>query len=433
VFVGSIPQDLRGLLAELAPAWRGRPIYVGCSGNFVVERVLASVGVLDLHSNDISLYSCVLGAHLAATPCPVGLLPDTPYQWMAPYVEPGGVSLIAHLLIAMEYAKFLDRVEPYHRRMAAAYVADWPRLHAKTVDRVKAAIDALRITSFFAGDVVDHIGHAPPDAVVISFPPTYSGGYERLYKKFKSIFAWTPPSYTEFTPERFAALTARMQEQPDWVTLRDEAVPELTPSCIGSFQPTPRSKTVFVYAGTGHARVSIPAQKTEPIPMARLEGVASGPLRIVRLSAGQMNLLRSEYLATGIAPAGAQVNLGIVVGDRLAGACGFSLPTLLGGWCDAYQMSDFSVRPTIYTRLSKLVLAAILTHDVKLVLEQAFSRRITTIGTTAFTQKAVSMKYRGLWTLYSRKEGGLNYIANAGRWSCAEALHWWSTQHGATR
>lgn len=36
MFIGAIPADLRAILAEMAPAWRDRPIYVGASGNFTM-------------------------------------------------------------------------------------------------------------------------------------------------------------------------------------------------------------------------------------------------------------------------------------------------------------------------------------------------------------------------------------------------------------
>lgn len=37
MFVGSINADLRSILAGLAPAWRGLPVFVGWSGNFAAE------------------------------------------------------------------------------------------------------------------------------------------------------------------------------------------------------------------------------------------------------------------------------------------------------------------------------------------------------------------------------------------------------------
>ena len=56
MFIGAINSQLRSILAGFR-ALQDRPVYVGCSGNFTVERVLTSKGVKELHSNDVSLYS----------------------------------------------------------------------------------------------------------------------------------------------------------------------------------------------------------------------------------------------------------------------------------------------------------------------------------------------------------------------------------------
>lgn len=173
----------------------------------------------------------------------------------------------------------------------------------------------------------------------------------------------------------------------------------------------------------------------EHLPIGRLEGEGRGPLRLVRLSAGQMTTLRSEYLAVGITPAAAQLNLGVVWGDRLVGAIAMSQPqTGRGDWCHAYQLSDFSIRPTVYKRLSKLVLAAAVSKEMQAILQQSFNRRVTRIGTTAFTTKPVSAKYRGeMFKLHNRKDGALNYVGEAGRWSLADGLKWWLRVHSHER
>jgi hypothetical protein len=39
-FSGAINEDIRSLLSTMAPAWKGKAIYVGRSGNFTVKRIL---------------------------------------------------------------------------------------------------------------------------------------------------------------------------------------------------------------------------------------------------------------------------------------------------------------------------------------------------------------------------------------------------------
>ena len=41
MFIGSINRYMRAVLEQAAAGWKNRPIYVACSGNFTVERILA--------------------------------------------------------------------------------------------------------------------------------------------------------------------------------------------------------------------------------------------------------------------------------------------------------------------------------------------------------------------------------------------------------
>jgi hypothetical protein len=41
--IGAINEDIRLLLSTIAPAWKGKAIYVGRSGNFPVERIISRV------------------------------------------------------------------------------------------------------------------------------------------------------------------------------------------------------------------------------------------------------------------------------------------------------------------------------------------------------------------------------------------------------
>jgi hypothetical protein len=88
-------------------------------------------------------------------------------------------------------------------------------------------------------------------------------------------------------------------------------------------------------------------------------------------------------------------------------------------------MTDFAIRPSIYPRLSKLILTCMLSHEAKALMEQAVGKRVLNVGTTAFTDNSTSMKYRGLLEVYNRKEGAVNYIGKTGRWTLAKGLEQW--------
>lgn len=216
-----------------------------------------------------------------------------------------------------------------------------------------------------------------------------SSGYERLYRHIDDTFEWDAPTYETFTPDRFRYLLDVMQSKTTWVTMRDEPLDGLP--LIGRFQAGPHMKPVFVYAGDrGHVRVTGVNQKTEVVPYPRLSGPIVPPIRIVYLTGAQLNTLRSLYLSASIIPSGAQVNLAVVdARNALIGAFSFNHPLMLGAVGDMYAMSDFAIHPAPYRRLAKLVVAAMLSHEVRAVLEQRFNQRVRTIGTTAFTKKPV--------------------------------------------
>lgn len=431
MFTGAINADVRAMLAEVAPQWAGRAVYVGCSGNFTVERILADVGIAKIHGCDVSLYSCALGTTLAGHPMTV-TVKDERFAWMAPYLTPG-LDTVVTLLMSLEYLRFVDRDEPYHARMRALYEDRWETLHSQSLKKVEKLVEGVVLASYTPGDVLDFVAAVPEDGVVVTFPPTYASGYEKLYAKLDDTFAWDAPDYPTFDDDRFALLMQALTEKAGWMTMRDHEVPLLADHLVGKAQTTAGAKPVFVYASRDGCRLTTVQQKVEPVPMPRAEGPLTGDLALVRLTGGQLNHLRSQYLSVGITPAGAQVVLGVTVGGQLIGVLAFSTSMYSGQFSDAYMMTDLAVAPTPYKRLSKLVLAVACSTEVRDVLVQSFNTRIRVIGTTAFTKKATSMKYRGLFEQYSKKDDAINYVAHAGRWSMAEGYEWWKQRHSQQR
>jgi hypothetical protein len=76
-----------------------------------------------------------------------------------------------------------------------------------------------------------------------------------------------------------------------------------------------------------------------------------------------------------------------------------------------------------------LILAAVVSKEVQADLEQWLCARVKTIGTTAFTDRPISMKYRGIFEVHNRSEGKVNYIGPAGQWSLQEGYAWWRANH----
>lgn len=428
MFIGAINQPLRQVLKEMAQSWPpSTPVYVGCSGNFTVERLLSQEGIQHVISNDISMYSCAIGQLLTGQRFEIGIKRQD-MEWLTEYLA-SGEATVATLLLCSEYLNFIDRDTPYHRRMSRHYEANFANLHAKTMERVSRALDGVRIDCFYPLDVADFAEQIVPDtgAVFITFPPTYKGGYERLYKKIDEIFDWQPPTYHVFDSEAFERLTDIMTRKERWVTMRDEPIIDLQDSLKAVLQTSLHSKSVYVYAGEGTSRVVLPRQKIGALNIERLEGEVQWPITFQKITQDQMNLLRSEYLSKSILPASSDINLALLSGGRLFGAVAFSRGRYERN--RVYMMTDFAIQPTVQKRLSKLVLAVALSSELRTYLECKMNMRITKVITTAFTDKPVSMKYRGLFEILNRKEGMINYQADAGKWTLREAFEWWNSKH----
>lgn len=432
MFLGSINSELRSILAEMAPKWKGLPVYVGCSGNFTVERILALAGVKEIHGNDVSLYSCMLGRYLAGEPTPVRLK-VADMEWVEPFLD-APVNAIAAVMLLQRMMEFYGRNTPYHHRMMRVYTVRFPDLHRETVDRVKKALEGVKLQSFCAGDVAEWMEGVPNDAVAVSFPPTYRQGYERLYAKLMEVLDWDAPSYTIFDEARLTTLLESMTTKAHWVIARDMVIPSLAPFCRGLVQTGMRSKPVYVYSDHGSSRRTGPEQKVELLDCDRLgvdeEIPKDAKPSVSPITQGQMNMLRSEYLSPSIAPAPAWLNLAVAANGKLAGALAFA-PEKYGGADSCYMMTDFPVISRRHRRLSKLILAVALSTEVQELLKQRFVNRALTISTTAFTDKPESMKYRGVFHLVSRKENFLNYLGHAGKWTLEGAFNWWTRGHWA--
>ena len=100
------------------------------------------------------------------------------------------------------------------------------------------------------------------------------------------------------------------------------------------------------------------------------------------------------------------------------------------------MLTDFSISPTCEKNLSKLVLYCILSKEVKMLAEKVTGKRVKTITTNAFSRNPVSMKYRGLFEQFGRREiekdeegktkkWNLSYGAKMGQWSLKEGYELW--------
>ena len=432
MFTGSINNDARSIVYEMSEQWKDKKVYVGCSGNFTVERILNEREITNIYSNDVSMYSCAIGNYISGKPVEIEIK-DQEFDWLKPFMETD-LDKIVTLSLCTKVLTFYGKNNIYYDRMFKAHKDNFAKLHEKTKENIGETLDNIKIKEFYAGNVLDFMREAPEDIVAISFPPTYKGGYEKLYEAMEQVFEWEPPEYEIFDNESFKEFSELVMKKGTWVTLRDERVDELEDYLIASTKTSLRSKPVYYYSNQKESKLTLSRQKVQNLYFERIssEDVIDehSKMQVVKIEQAQMNLLRSQYLSVGILPAPANLNLAVLVDNKLIGAMAFSPETWTsGGGGKAYMMTDFAVNTSQYRRLSKLVLSVAVSKEVNVLIEQALKQKIHSIVTTAFTENAVSMKYRGIFEVYNRKETMVNYQSESSRWTLREGLEWWLKKH----
>jgi hypothetical protein len=317
--------------------------------------------------------------------------------------------------------------------MFAHYRSNFLSLHQKTLERVSRAVEGVRV-KFYAGDCRDFMAQADKNGIAVCFPPTYRGGYESLYKRLDAIFEWSKPTYRVFAETDIESFAMQMSGFRHFLVSFDKPIAPLADRQIAVVQTTLRSHPVYVYGSQGARRVALPHQRVgTPRYAPRCDDVIE-PIEVVLTDVPTMNTWRSQYLAKQITPSDAMRNYAVLSAGKVIGAFSVCLMKYeKPGAGFIYLLSDFAVRPSPHKRLSKLILACVLSTEVQADLEQWLCQRVENIRTTAFTAKAVSMKYRGLFEVHNREEGMINYDAPAGRWSIKDGFQWWMKNHGCKR
>jgi hypothetical protein len=283
-----------------------------------------------------------------------------------------------------------------------------------------------------------------------------SNGYEKMFEALEELLepSWPKPEYDPLTFERIVAMLGQMQQRQAWFYGTDERNEQLAPYERGVIKASDASVPMWIYADHGRGYVSLhPGKPPSSAPLVKLgpQEPLDGPLGLAKIERDQFEQLRHVYLSAAIKRvASPQWTYAITVGQRVIGATGLQgytpgkgmkgVQTYDGASC--FLLSDFAVGPSIYPRLSKLVLMALLSVEARELYCDLMQRDVRGLVTAVFSDKPVSMKYRGLFDLLSRrpiKEAererfGSKYVlvygARPGRWTLHEALAEWQRRYG---
>lgn len=432
-FVGKIRPELTKYLCEVLPELKGRQFVVGCSGAFTFElAALKYAQPSALHGNDVSMYSGLIGSMLASQPFPLRVVNEE-FDWLTPYVF-DTVSATATVSLLLQNRYSLAQKNVHQKRLFREFRDAFGALHERMRTSIVEDLKGARIDSYAHMDVWDHFqAHKNDDAIFCYFAPYYFGGYTAMYRFVESLFECPRAQFEEINEERTERNFAFLRQR-DYIAVFNERREDLT---LAFCAPLTRNSHEYLFANVfgrnGHRvrTLKMEAVKARQVTLAD-EFTEDSQLDICRAPRGQAMFLKQRCIKKVENVASGTFGYWMMLDGKIIGM----VEMTRGRYnpFSVYMMADI-VLPTRYRRLSKLVIMAVRSVEFWKRLERDFKLRVKRIDTTAWTDQAVSMKYRGPFKLQGRKvdrQGTpfLQYSAEPSGLTLRETYEEWFRRYG---
>jgi hypothetical protein len=428
MFIGAVPNEVVQQMLATVRFDEWRDVFIGCSGSFRVDRaVKMRHPQVRVHSNDVSLLTCSIGALAMRREF------DIRFKGALQFVEEmlqdaSFETRVAAVMVACAMGQYTGKNEfarshfEHYRKRFAEFTAD-------AAERLQKLVSEVQIEEFHAGDFRLQIDRAEKvGGGFACFAPTYKGGYERLYRLVNENTEWTPPEYGMWDPRQLPALMDDLDRRGiPYCVFSDTLLEGRSPNT--EFRGS--NKPVFTYARERGASFRRRVAREQRFKYTPIDAAAIGPGSKVevRIADGaQMNYLKNVYLAKGIQHTSGQMNYLVFVDGQLVGGFIFTQSKFGDRTRELYLLSDFSISRE--RKLSKLVAMLATSRDVIRPINRKMLVDIQELKTTAFTTAPVSMKYRGIYELTKRADDHLQYSARVRDESLQEVFDEWFQRYG---
>lgn len=434
-FLGAVASSVRQVLARYT-ADVSLPCLIIGAGNFTVPSVLRSGGYTGpITACDVTLYTSALGAYLSGWSLDASERADCPEHLRGLLCTDSPVELAASISLLLDLREVWQAKNPWQERQVAHSRAAWNALMERTVGKLEIYKGHIGEIDYQARDGFDLLASCGNAHTVFAFPPTYKAGYEKLEALLRAVVDWTPPPYKEMT-DKSLELFEQIARFDAYYVVLEKNLPEVhdilgKPSAI---LPRGRGRTTTIIAKSANKVVVRCNAKTASIapiwppetPISGMETPGFAPI-----SRAQSLRLNELYLAKRIDyyDGGVDACLAFTLDGKVIGKADI-IRTSQGQWklppdnpagdTPFYIMCDLAVSSDVERRLAKLVLCLLGAKEVKAWLDAKLCARFGWALTTAFSAGPVSMKYRGVFDLYSRKQDkhsgqyALNYFCALG-------------------
>jgi len=414
MFVGSITHEAQYILKKiLQNVSREQPIYVGCSGNYTIERLLSSE--FQVHSNDVSLYSLLIADILLGKETPIKVknqeLQDIYYTW-----ENTKYKNFIFILFLLKISEYHKKLNLYQEQMWIQYIENNVEYYKKNIVNIESHnIFNFKILDFYYGDVVDYMRSKNGKGIGVIFPPTYKGGYEKIYKFIDESVEYPKATYEIFDPKKQAETYKSWLENDTNIIYTDKEIDDLK-YYLKAKIIYPNKHDIFLYSSVNEDNSKyyiIKKNKFKSQNRLLLESdyifTKETKIGIEQVAPDMVNYYKDFFMSLKVNYSlGGDNGLLFLANDKIFGFASFSKRLSNLEYC--FLHADFTIYST-QKHLSKLVLYILKSNEVRDILCDWYETYYKGIKTSVYTDKPVSMKYRGAFNLLKREKGKLIYIA----------------------
>lgn len=411
MFTGTTPPEVKLLLQDLMRGVKGKDVFIGCSGNYTTDKIMSAMGYT-VHSNDVSLYSKLIADLLLDTSTEVECINPELKNVFDTWEETKYKKLV-QVMFALKVAQFHQRKNDYQEEMFNAFIEQSKIYYDNTIKKLeKGALD-FSIQSFYYGDFLDFLKMKRGKGVGISFPPTYKGGYEKLFSYVEESFKYEHASYNIFDPKEGGAVFKELLDNDENIIYSDRYFNILEGYLVGKIRIGSNKNPLFAYSSlqtNNHYYIErdkcVKPSHIHILPV-DYQFTTDTVITVRQCAVNDVNYYKAFYMANKVNyTTGGDFGLVFMADGMAFGFTSFSkqLSTL----SQIFMQSDFVVNSETQ-RLSKLLIMLVKSHDVRRLIARKMYNYYDGVKTTVYTTSPVSMKYRGVFNLERRDEGKLIY------------------------
>lgn len=429
MFIGTTAEEVRILLQEVLKDKKREDIFVGCSGNFSTDKVLAGMG-FRVHSNDVSLYSKLIADIVIGTDTAVKVINEDLVNVFSNWEDSKYKKLI-QVMYAMRISKFVKLKNDYEKEFYHNFIVNASDYYEKSIAKMNRNQQFdFKINNFFYGDFVEHLKSKQPNQIGLAFPPTYKGGYEKMFQYIEDSFEYERASYQIFDPSKAENTFLELLEQGENIIYLDREHDklknyEIAKACLGHGK-----NTIYIYSSLVGAkqRYYIERPKKELSTKYKIIEFTKcfnedTKIEVQACGIKDVNYFKSFFMSAKVDYSeGGDYALVFKADGEAFGFVSFN--KRLSTFNHIFIHSDFVVNSVI-PKLSKLLILLLKSKEVQRQIIRFYKHYYLGLRTSVYTQKPVSMKYRGVFNLDRRDKGKLIYSADFTKETAKEIYLLW--------